>query len=234
MASATEPLRALIDPIDGTRAAVEARRWVWPMVALALCASAAGVNFALHWNAEPVVVQELEKAGDMNTTTEQDLATKVKTTERIALVGGIAKGVLGMPLGIVLIAAALKLLGWLTGRSGTFGRCLSAAAIALLPICVYYLVFALVASRSPGLARSQVDSLVPSSLAAVVHAGPRVTRALATVDFFNLWSAVLLGLGFAAATGGSRLRGIGWGLALYAGYAAVVIVALPGVMGGSA
>ncbi|HEX4622622.1 MAG TPA: YIP1 family protein, partial [Myxococcaceae bacterium] len=114
MASATEPLRALIDPIDGTRAAVEARRWVWPMAALALCASTAGVNFALHWNAEPVVVKELEKAGDMNTTTEQDLATKVKTTQRIALVGGIARGVLGMPLAIVLVAAGLKVLGWLT------------------------------------------------------------------------------------------------------------------------
>jgi hypothetical protein len=234
MASATEPLRALIDPIDGTRAAVEARRWVWPMVALALCASAAGINFAVHWNAEPVVVKELEKAGEMNTTTEQDLATKVQTTERIALVGGVAKGVLGMPLTIVLVAAALKWLGWLTGKPAPFGGCLSAAAIAFLPICLYYLVFAVIASRSPELARSQIDGLVPSNLAAWVHAGPKASRALAALDFFNLWSAVLLGLGFAAATGGSRLRGIGWGLIFYAAYAAVAIVALPGMVGAGA
>jgi hypothetical protein len=181
-----------------------------------------------------VVVKELEKAGEMNTTTEQDLATKVQTTERIAIVGGVAKGVLGMPLAIVLVAAVLRWLGWLTGRTAPFGRCLAAAGVAFLPICLYYLVFAVVASRSPELARSQADTLVPSSLAALVHAGPKITRALSAVDFFNLWSAVLLGLGFAAATGGSRLRGVGWGLVLYAGYAAVALIALPGMIGAGA
>ncbi len=36
MASRVQPLAALIDPIDGVRLPVEARRWLWPIVALSL------------------------------------------------------------------------------------------------------------------------------------------------------------------------------------------------------
>jgi len=61
---------------------------------------------------------------------------------------------------------------------------------------------------------------------------PVAARAASSLDFFALWSAALLGLGFSAASGLSRPRGLLVGLALYALYAGVFLVGLPGMGGG--
>ena len=54
------------------------------------------------------------------------------------------------------------------------------------------------------------------------------------VDFFNLWSAGLLGLGFSAATGMSRGRALVFGFVLYVLFAGVVFVGVPGMMAAKA
>jgi hypothetical protein len=224
------PLKALVDPLGGVARTVEARRWLWPVAVLALSWSASGAAFALRWNAAPVVLQEMEPGGS---TTEQDIANQVQQAERVALVGALAKGVLGAPLGVLLLAIAVKALAWLLSRPAPFARCFSTAAVALLPVALFHIVFALVAWRTPELSLEQAATLVPSSLAALVHKGPKWTRVLGAVDYFNLWSVGLWGLGFSATTGMRRWRSVLLGLGLYAGYAAVVLVALPGLTGGS-
>jgi hypothetical protein len=79
---------------------------------------------------------------------------------------------------------------------------------------------------------------VPSSLAVLDGLSPKMERVLRGVDFFNLWSVVLLGLGFSAATGMSRARAVVLGCALYLMFVGVVLVGLPGMaaakMGGAA
>jgi len=232
MASLAEPLVALIDPVDGVGRAVQARRWVLPLLALAACVCASGVAFSLRWNPEPVVVGEIEAAGEMTTTTEQELASKIQTKARIALVGGVAKGALGMPLAVLLVAAALKVLSWLLSRRATFSRCFAAAAIAFLPIALYHAIFTIAALRAGELSASQVGTLIPCSLAALAKGAPKLARVWSAFDFFNVWAGVLLGLGFASASGMNRGKGVATGVLLYAAYAAVFLVALPGLSGG--
>ena len=77
--------------------------------------------------------------------TEQELTEKITAAARIVLVAGVAKGVFLMPLFTLLMAVALKLTGWLVGLKAPFGKCFTAAAVALLPIGLYSLIYAVCA-----------------------------------------------------------------------------------------
>jgi hypothetical protein len=223
----------LLNPVDGVGAAVEGRRWALPLVLLASSVSLSGAAFALRWDGTSTVLREMASAGELARASEREIAEAIQVKERIRLVAGVARGIFLMPLAVLAAAAALKLAAWLLGRSASYGACVSAAALALLPVAVYHLVFAAAALRQVAVTESQAATLVPASLAALrLEVAPKVLRALSAVDFFNLWSAVLLGLGFAAASGMSRPRALVLGLVLYAMYAAVFIVALPGLTGG--
>ncbi|MFZ5469983.1 MAG: YIP1 family protein [Myxococcota bacterium] len=229
MVSVIEPAKALIDPLGGVTAAVQARRWFLPLVALAMATSLSGAAFALRWDPGPGVLREL--GPEASRTSEREIAEKIEQAGRVRLVAGVAKGVFVMPLSVLLVAVALKLCGWLFGTRARFAACFSAAAIAFLPIALYHLVFATAALRQVAVTESQLATLVPSSLAAMKAAvSPEWKRALGAVDFFSLWSATLLGLGFSAASGMRRSRAVALGFLLYVMYAAVFLVGVPGLM----
>jgi hypothetical protein len=239
MISLAQPARVLLDPLDATRVAVEAHRWVWPLLLLVLCVSASGTAFSLRWNASASVVQQLQMTGQLDRMTESELSEEIQSAPRKALIVGILKGVLLMPLQTLLLAALLWVCAWLFDRSAPFGRLLSAAALAMLPIALYHLVFTLCAFAQPSLSEARVQDLVPSNLAVVLQGlSPKMERVLRGVDFFNLWSVLLLGLGFSAATGMSRTRAVVLGCVLYMMFIGVVFVGLPGMaaakMGGAA
>ncbi len=196
MISLAQPARVLLDPLDATRVAVEAHRWVWPLLLLVLCVSASGTAFSLRWNASASVVQQLQMTGQLDRMTETELSEQIQSAPRKALIMGLLKGVLLMPLQTLLLAALLWVCAWLFDRSAPFGRLLSAAALAMLPIALYHLVFTICAFAQPSLSEARVLDLVPSSLAALEGLSPKLERVLRGVDFFNLWSVLLLGLGF--------------------------------------
>lgn len=233
MTSLVQPARVFIDPFEGTQAAVEARRWVWPVLFLALSVSVAGTLFSLRWDAAPDVIRELQATGGMAGLSEADLTDKIQTATRKSLVGAIARGVFLMPLVTLALACALWVVAWLFDRPAPFGRLMSAAAVSMLPIALYNAIFALCAAAQHTLTAAGAERLVPSNLAMVFSdLSPKMMRVATAVDFFNLWSTVLLGLGFAAATGMRRGRAVGLALVLYAMYAGVVMVGLPVMMGG--
>ncbi|NTX02183.1 YIP1 family protein [Myxococcus sp. CA040A] len=229
MTSLVQPVRVFIDPVEGTPAAVEARRWVWPLLILALCVSASGTLFSLRWDATPDVIRELQASGEMATISEADLTDKIQTTTRKALVGGIAKGVFVMPMVALLLAAILWVVSWLFDRPAHFEQLMSVAALALLPIALYHAVLTLCIAAQHTLSVARVAQLVPSHLGAFLGTlSPKMARVASTVDFFNLWSTGLLGLGFAAATGMPRGRALLLALVLYVMFAGVLMVGLPG------
>jgi hypothetical protein len=238
MISLAQPARVLLDPLDATRVAVEAHRWVWPLLLLVLCVSASGTAFSLRWDASASVVQQLQMTGQLERMTESELSEEIQSAPRKALIMGLLKGVLLMPLQTLVLAALLWVCAWLFDRSAPFGRLLSAAALAMLPIALYHLVFTLCAFAQPSLSEARVQDLVPSSLAVLEGLSPKLERVMRAVDFFNLWSVVLLGLGFSAATGMSRTRSVVLGCVLYMMFIGVVFVGLPGIaaarMGGAA
>jgi hypothetical protein len=140
--------------------------------------------------------------------TETELSEKIQTATRKALVGGIAKGVFVMPLLALVLAAALWVVGWLFETPAPFARLMSAAVLALLPIALYHLIFAVCALAQHSLSLDRVPDLVPSSLAVLSGLTPKVKKVLGAVDFFNLWSVALLALGFSSATGMRRSRAL--------------------------
>lgn len=232
MAPLVQSVRPLFDPVDGTPGAVEARRWAWPALFLMAAMSLSSVATFFRYDAAPRVVGAL-KAEDLAKLSEQDLEDQIATARRLSLVTGLARALLGVPVLLPLLALALKLGGWLWGARAPFRACVSTAAVALLPLSVYHLVYAGVAARQFAIVDRQLGGLVPSSLAALVQPPEaRLAQVLGVVDFFNLWSAVLLGLGFAAASGMRRPRAIALGLWLYLLYAGIFQVGLPGMTGG--
>ncbi|MCY1047313.1 YIP1 family protein [Corallococcus sp. bb12-1] len=227
MTSLVQPARVFVDPLEGTRSAVEGRRWLWPLLILALCVTASGVAYALRWDATASVVGALPKDVGAPTVSESDIAEQIQTASRKALVGGIAKGLLVMPLAVLLLACILWVCAWLFSRPASFGQLMAAAAVALLPIALYHLIYAVCASFQYSLTDLRAARLVPSNLSLLSGLTPKMERVLRGVDFFNLWSVGLLGVGFSTATGMRLGRSLLLALVLYAMYAGIFFIGLP-------
>ncbi|QRN93411.1 YIP1 family protein [Archangium violaceum] len=232
MSSIAQPARVLLDPLDATGAAVEARRWLWPLLLLVVCVSASGTAFSLRWNAGPAVVQELQMSGRLDRLTETEVSEEIQTASRKALVAGIAKGVFVMPMLTLLLAAALWVFAWLFDRSAPFGGLMSVAALAMMPIALYHLIFTVCALAQHSLSLERVPELVPASLAVLEGLSPKMKKVLGAVDFFNLWSVGLMGLGFSSATGMRKGRALLLCLALYLLFVGVFSIGLPAMMAG--
>jgi hypothetical protein len=233
MTSLSIPARPLLDPVDGVAAAVEGRRWFWPLMLVMACVALSSVAVYARFDPTAAVVAEMTASGEITRTTEQELIEKIATTQRIRLVGGVAKGIFVMPLFVLVLAVVLKFTAWLFDRKAAFNLCFTAAAVALLPVALYHLVYAATAYYQLALVESQLETLLPSSLRAFFPgAEPKLARVYGAVDFFNLWSAGLLGLGFSAASGMSKGRSLAVGFTLYLLFAGVVMIGLPGMGGG--
>jgi hypothetical protein len=109
---------------------------------------------------------------------------------------------------------------------------MAVASIAMLPIALYHLIFAVCATAQYSMTEAQVETLVPSSLAVLQGLSPKLKTVLRAVDFFHLWSVGLLGLGFAAATGMRRGRALLLAVTLYVMYVGVFLIGLPAMSGG--
>jgi hypothetical protein len=227
------PARALVNPVDGVPPAVSEGRWAPPLALAAGAAALAGAVFALRWDVEPAVVARLAQAGELAKVTEQELLEQVQVAGRTRLVGGVAAGLALVPLKALGMAAVLGFTGWLLGVKGAFQRLLAAVSVGLLPVALGQVLFALCALRQGGLSEAQAAVLLPSHLGAFFPQAPqKLAGALAAVDFFNLWSVALVGLGFATATGMRRGRAVLLAAALYALYVGVFVLGLPGMAGG--
>jgi hypothetical protein len=104
-----------------------------------------------------------------------------------------------------------------------------------MPMALFHILFAICAFRQFSITDAQIPFILPSHLAALFpKVSPAAFRALSSVDLFGLWTAVLLGLGFSAASGMRPGRAVWVGLSLYVIYACVFVIGLPGLRGGPA
>jgi len=233
MASLAQPAWSLADPLDGVAVAVENTRFGLPMVAAMVTGCLASVAYYLRWDSASHVIGELAASGQLQRSTESEIAEQILTAQRVALIGGLGKAIFVTPVLMLLVAVALKATAVLLERRAPFARCFTAGALAFLPLSVGRLALALVTLRQASVSNHQMATLLPSSLAALWPSlSPAAMRAASAVDFFSLWSAAVLGLGFSAASGLSRPRGLLVGLVLYAMYTGVFAIGLPGMSGG--
>lgn len=233
MVSVVQPARVLLDPVDGVPAAVEGRRWVFPLLVLMLSSALSGAAFAMKLDPAPKVISQLEITGQLKAMPEAEVIEKITMAQRLELVAGVARGLFAMPFFVLLLAVAVKLGGWLLERSVKFGQAFTVSALAFLPVALFHGIFALSAMASRGVTESDKATLVPSSLAALgVSAGPTLTTVLPAIDFFNLWAVGLVGLGFAAASGMKRRYAFLWTVFMYALFVGVTTLGV-GAFAGS-
>jgi hypothetical protein len=223
----------LTDPGEGLAAAVQGRRILWPLLALMLASAFAGAAFALRWDPAPGIVQKLEMAGQLKGMPEAELTEQITTAGRLKLVTGIAGGVFLSPILVLGIAVVLALVAWLLGRKAPFPALFSASAVGMLPVALQKALWGLVALWQLGVTEERARHLLPSSIGAWVHAGgPKLAGLLDSLDLFHLMAALLIGLGFAAATGMRRRSGLWVGLVLFLALVGVFGVGLPGMLAG--
>lgn len=225
------PLRALIDPVGAVPLAVSGRRWLVALLLLSVLTAASGALVALRLDTSRLVLPKLEASGELMKASEREVSEKIDEAQRVALVAGVAKGVLVMPLVVLLLAVGLKLTAWLLARRALFADLFTVAAIALLPVALFHGLEALAALRLELITPAMASALVPSSLGALLGepASPGLARVYAAVDLVNVWAALLMGLGFAAASKWHPAKGAALGLFLYVLFAAAFLVGLPGL-----
>lgn len=224
-------VRVLLDPAVGVAAAVQRRRFKLALALLVVSVAGSGAAVAVRLDPTPAILSGLEAAGELATVSGREVSEKVVQARRLGIVAGVAQGLFGAPLAVLLGAVGLKLFAWLMARRLPFRAALSTVALAALPLAVGQLYRGAAALAQSQLTAGVVAELVPSSLAALVqHAPPHLRPLLGAVDLFILWAAALLGLGYAAGTGLSRWRGLVAGFALYALFAAVFLIGLPGLV----
>lgn len=225
------PARVVVDPVGAVPPAVAGRRWLWPLLFLCAASAFSGLAFALRFDAEATVFKQLGPA--LAQITDHDLAEKIVQSQHLAVVAGVAKGLFLMPLVVLLIAAAVKFASWLIGRPTKFAQLFTVVAVAMIPIALGNLVYGVCALAQFSIPMDRAQSLIPSSLAAVFHPhSPKLMRLLSGVDFFNLWSVALLGLGYAEASGMRKGRALIFALVLYVCFVGVFLVGLPALSGG--
>jgi hypothetical protein len=231
--SALAPAQVIVDPLEGVARAVQNRRFGWPLAAVMIASALATLALYIRLDATSQVVGKLTMSGELQRATEAELIEQIQTAERLALVGGLARAVFVLPFLCLAIATVLKVCAWLFDRKATFAACFTAAAVAMLPAALYQVVMALALLNQIAVTLEQAQRLVPSSLASMMNnAPPKLLGAASAVDFFNLWGAGLLGLGFSAASGMPRGRGALLGIILYAMYAGIFLIAMPAMGGG--
>jgi hypothetical protein len=226
------PLRALLDPVGAVPRAVEARRWFVALSLACLSTAASGAVIALKLDASRVVIPKMMMSGELMKASEREISEAIEQAQRVALVGGIAKGLLLVPLLVLLLAVVLKITAWLIGKKALFVEAFTVAALTMLPLAVLNLIQLVVAANQVALTPTMVEALVPTSLAALLEASPKLMRVYGAVDLFNVWAALVMGLGFAASTKWSLWKGALFGLFLYVLFACAFLIGGPGLAAG--
>lgn len=231
MEALTLPLRALLDPVGAIPRAVESRRWLVPLLLVAVLTAAAGAVIALRLDASRLVIPNMQMSGELMKASEREVDEAVEQAGRVALVGGIAKGLMLMPFLVLMLSVVLKIAAWLIGRKALFADLFTVAALTMLPVALFHGIEVLAALQLEVITPRVAESLVPSSIGALLSppSGPGLKGLYAALDLVNIWASLLMGLGFAAASKWSPSKGALFGLFLYVLFAAVVFIALPGL-----
>jgi hypothetical protein len=225
--------KVLTDPAHGVPAAIEQKRALWPVVLLSLSSAFAGAAFSVRWNAAPSILEGLEKSGQLKGMPEADIADQIQQAERLRLVTGIAGGLVLPVLMVLGIAVVLAVLAWLLGKRGTFQGFFTAAAIGTLPLALARFLYGLIALVQSSLSEDRAATLLPSSLASLIHTqSPKLMRLLTSLDFFHLWAALLIGVGFATVVGMRKRQGLLVGACLFLAQLGVFGIGLPALSAG--
>lgn len=216
---------SLVEPGHGLARAVERNRAL-TAVLLATLLSLLATGLIL-----PRIDQEAVAAGQLSPDmTQHEREEATQTAVKLHKVKSWALAA-ATPLALAFLVAFALWLGFRTAGARTaFKPTFTVAAHALVPQALHSLLIAPAAIAHAPVTPAQLDTLLPSSLAAALPASlpPAALAAASALDLFTLWSVVLLGTGMARASGASRLRAFAVVVILFLAYVALFKVAPTG------
>jgi hypothetical protein len=235
-ASASEerpsPLAVLFAPDRGMQRQARVGRILWFFLFAWLCSILLGAALAYRVDAKSSTLKELEKSGQLPTMSDRQVADETRKAESVAQVVSVAKGVVATPVQLGLTCLALVALCWFF-RGRVKGSAVGpVAAATLLPSGIADLVDAVSAFRHAALPPQGIP-LAPRSLSAILSAfghaptGPWLKLGNA-LDFFSLWTALLLAFGLTAAGRVPKNRAIVGTLVAWACFRLLTTVAIGG------
>ena len=197
------PIGLLFAPDRAMERQARVGRVLWFFLFAWVCALLLGAAVALRVDARPATLKKLESSGQLQSMSDRQIADETRNAERFAQVVSVAKGVVGPPLQLGLGCAAILVMTWfLRGRvKGT--AVVPVAAATLLPGALANVLDAVSAFRHAAIPPDGLP-LTPRSLGALLSLVARPlpdpwSKLGNALDFFSLWSAIMLAYGVAAA-----------------------------------
>jgi hypothetical protein len=175
----------------------------WFLAFAWVCALLLGAALALRVDAAGSTLRKLETSGQLQGMSERQIADETHNAERLFEVVSVARGVVGVPLGLGLSCLALVGLGWFFRGRLKGSAVAPVAAAALLPGACADLLDAVSAFRHAALPPDGVP-LSPRTLSAVLALSGRPLpepwiKLGNALDFFSLWAAIMMAFGLVAA-----------------------------------
>jgi Yip1 domain len=173
---------ALVAPEAGIERVARKGRVRGPLLVALACALLSAGAGVLRVDAKDATLQAMDKAGELQTSSDRQVEDNTKSAERVYLVKRFAGALVEPPLQLGLLCVAIFGLAWfLRGRSE--GRAVPAvAAAALLPNALANLL----------------EAGFWTLLAGHPAAAPAM-KLLSVFDIFSFWTALLIGFGLVAA-----------------------------------
>ena len=219
-----EPFAALVAPMKWVPLLVEQRRWRLVLVTLALVAGISGGLVGARTNTKESEIAKLEKKGMLMKTSERDLLESIEQSRRQAIIFGAAKGAVSAPLTVLGLAMLLSLVSWILRARITWSGALTIATVAATPMLLYFVIRVALAWARPPMSQADFASFVPSAVT-LSGDGP-LARAAKGIEFFRLWAAFLIGLGWSAQTRWSMKKSMFLIAALFVAYVGFAYIGL--------
>jgi len=206
MSSLQRVVSVLFNPTKTFREVAERPTWVAPLLVLLLCGGAAGwfVVQKVDTAAERQMIRDkMEERGASGAELDRQVDQITSVNEKLRPFFPVISLVFGVA-GYLLTALILWGLFSLSGGETTFLKSFSTTLYGLIPQAVKALIMIPVVLGSGLLDPEAIQSgsLLASNLSAVAPEGAAVwvRTLLSSVDFFTLWSVVLLIIGFSVTT----------------------------------
>jgi hypothetical protein len=204
---------ALFMPEFGMERVARVGRVRGPLLIALACALLSAGGGILRVDAKDATLRAMDKAGELQTSSDRQVEDATKSAERIYLVKRVAGALVEPPLQLGLFCVAVLALAWFF-RGRTEGRAVPpVAAAALLPLAIANALEAAATLQHEAIAPDGPPSL-PRTLAdfwTAVAGHPAVaplSKLLSAFDVFSFWSAILLAFGLAAAAQVPRRRAL--------------------------
>ena len=200
--AAPPALVALVAPDSGMeRQAKVGKAGLAVAIAIA-CSLFAAFGHSMRVDAQSATLQKLDAAGQLASMSDRAIEDETRNAERLFQVMRVAWGALETPVFLLLGALAVVVLVWFL-RGKVKGRgVFPVAAAVLLPGAIANLLDGITALRQESLPAGPAV-LTPRNVSAVLAALGHTLSGAAlklgnAVDFFSLWTAVMMAFGVAA------------------------------------